>query len=140
MNIPPKLKEAAEKATAQAYSPYSKIKVGAALSNEDGQIFYGANIENASYSLTICAERVALANALMQWQDRSKPLFTKMVITNSTNTPMPPCGACRQMLLEMNPEAEISFQTEGGWITSLAKELLPGGFKMRDDLSSENEK
>ncbi|MCB1145820.1 MAG: cytidine deaminase [Leptospiraceae bacterium] len=138
MNVPENLKAAAIQATTQAYSPYSKIKVGAALIDHDGNIFTGANIENASYGLTICAERVALANALMKWQDRSRPLFSQMVITNSTGTPMPPCGACRQMLLEMNENAEIFFETAGGWTSALAKDLLPGAFYMREDLAEEN--
>lgn len=131
-DIDPELYRAAENACKSAYSPYSKIMVGAALRAQDGKIFSGTNFENASYSLTNCAERAALGAALLEWKDRKKPIYTELLILNSTNTPMPPCGACRQVLYEMNPNAIITFKSETGWISKKAWELLPLGFSLKE--------
>ena len=84
----------ARTAMKSAYSPYSKIKVGAALRTKEGKIFTGCNIENVSYGLTICAERVALFNAILEGFDE----FESIAITSSSDEAFPPCGACRQVL------------------------------------------
>ena len=90
------LEQAARSAAGQAYCPYSRFRVGAALLADDGRIITGCNIENASYGATLCAERVALATALAAGIRR----FTALAIAAGERTPAPPCGICRQMLSE----------------------------------------
>jgi cytidine deaminase len=80
----------------QAIAPYSGFKVGAAIQASDGRIFTGCNIENASYGLTVCAERVALWKALSEGARH----FTSIVVVTDADTPTAPCGACRQLLWE----------------------------------------
>ena len=91
---------AARKAARMAYAPYSRFPVGAALEIEDGRIVTGCNIENASYGLTICAERVALGAALAQGFRRFKRLA---IVAPRSPYPPSPCGACRQVLAEFVP-------------------------------------
>ncbi|MEO6710697.1 MAG: cytidine deaminase [Planctomycetota bacterium] len=112
-----------------AHSPYSKVKVGAALVALDGQVFAGCNIENASYSLTICAERVAMVKAISSGATR----FTSIAIASNLDAPTMPCGACRQFLSEFAPELFVVVQGKNGprvqtWLT----ELLPHPFGPRD--------
>ena len=87
---------AARDARTRAVAPYSNFKVGAALLTADGQIVKGCNVENASYGLTVCAERVALLKALSD----GHRLFTAIAVVADTNAPTPPCGPCRQLLWE----------------------------------------
>lgn len=91
-----RLVEAARQAREHARADYSTFKVGAALELADGTIVSGCNIENASYSLTICAERVALVKALSDGHGT----FTRIVVVADTENPTPPCGPCRQLLWE----------------------------------------
>ncbi len=93
----------AKQAIENAYAPYSGLKVGAALLTEGGQIFAGTNIENSSYSLSICAERVALFNALAAGHRR----FSKLVVVTNSDELVYPCGACLQVLSEFEPDLEI---------------------------------
>lgn len=86
----------AEEAKKKSYSPYSNFRVGAALLTNDGKIFKGTNIESASYSLTICAERVAVFDAIL----KGKRNFKAIAITSDMNDFISPCGACRQVLYE----------------------------------------
>lgn len=87
----------------KAYSPYSKFKVGAALLTKSGKIFTGCNIENVSYGMTICAERTAVFKAVSEgYRD-----FEAIAISASSDDPIYPCGACRQVLAEFNPKMEI---------------------------------
>ena len=88
---------AAHKAKLNAYSPYSKFRVGAAILTENGIIFTGCNIENSSYGLTICAERVAVFNAISSGASK----FTALAIVSDDNGFTPPCGACRQVLSDL---------------------------------------
>jgi len=88
--------EAARQARGRAYAPYSHFKVGAALLSQSGQIFTGCNIENASYGLTICAERVAIFKALSEGSQQ----FSKIAVVTGTDALTPPCGACRQIIWE----------------------------------------
>ncbi len=90
------LVDAARDAQTRAIAPYSNFLVGAALLLHDGAIFTGCNVENATYGLTVCAERVALLKALSDGHRR----FTAMAVTAATPRPTPPCGACRQLLWE----------------------------------------
>src|SRR5690625_2069187 len=91
-----KLQEVATSISKKAYAPYSNYYVGAALLGENGEIFSGCNIENASYSLTCCAERVAIINVVS-----SRTTNFKMIdITTNTDKPISPCGACRQVMSE----------------------------------------
>src|SRR3954470_5071926 len=88
---------------ARAYAPYSKFRVGAAVLTEAGEIFSGCNVENASYGLTICAER----NAIFQMVSKAVSPIRAIVIYTPTQTPSAPCGACRQVINEFGPEAEV---------------------------------
>jgi cytidine deaminase len=94
---------AARQARERAVAPYSNFKVGAALETADGTIVTGCNIENASYGLTICAERVAMFKALSDGHRR----FTRMAVVADTTAPTSPCGACRQVLWEFGQDLEI---------------------------------
>ena len=95
--------DAARRAREHALASFSQFKVGAALETADGQIITGCNIENATYGLTLCAERVAMFKALSEGHLR----FTRIAIVANTDQPTPPCGACRQILWEFGGELEI---------------------------------
>jgi cytidine deaminase len=98
-----KLGEAARAARENAHAPYSKFLVGAAIEATDGRIFTGCNIENATYGLTVCAERVAVWKAISEGV-RS---FTRVAVCADTSELTPPCGACRQILWEFCGDTEI---------------------------------
>ena len=87
---------AARRAREHAVAPYSTFRVGAAIQGSDGRVFTGCNVENASYGLTVCAERVALLKALSE----GARTFTAVAVVAETDSPTPPCGACRQLLWE----------------------------------------
>lgn len=119
------LRDAAKAAAARAYAPYSRFRVGAALQARSGAVFTGCNVENASYGLTICAER----NAVFQMVAAGEMQFDRIVIYTPTATPTAPCGACRQVLNEFNPDAEIVSVCDGAdVIRSTVRELLPAAF------------
>lgn len=100
----------AVKAKAHAYAPYSRFRVGAALLTADGAITEGCNVENSSYSLTMCAERNALFHAMARGRRR----LTAIAIASDDLNFLPPCGACRQVLSEFNPSLEIILTTADG--------------------------
>lgn len=114
--------EAAKRARAMAYAPYSRFEVGAALIGETGRVYLGCNVENLSYGLTMCAERVAAGSAIANGEVR----FQAIVIVADTGEPISPCGACRQVLAEFRPDLPLILATLSGSIReySLA-ELLP---------------
>ncbi len=108
-----------------AYAPYSGFAVGAAVESAEGAIFAGCNVENASYGLTLCAERAAIAHAIAAGSRQ----FRRIVIVTDTPQPTPPCGACRQWLWELMPLAEVLLATRGGVCMRLkVAELLPWAF------------
>lgn len=112
----------ARRARDSAYAPYSNYKVGAALLSADGQVFSGANIENISFGLTICAERVALGTAVAT----GRQTFTRIAIVSDSVEPVSPCGACRQVLAEFAPELEIiSVNLQGQMFSASLADLLP---------------
>ena len=122
------LVEAARRARERAVAPFSTFKVGAALEAADGTIITGCNIENATYGLTICAERVAMFKALSE----GHRTFTRIAIVADTEAPTPPCGACRQILWEFGGDLQIALanlHAETGRHT--LKELLPLPFDAR---------
>lgn len=123
------LLEEAKLVLKNTYSPYSHFSVGAAILTEDGKIFTGVNIENASYSLTICAERVAVFNAVSS----GRTSFTDLAIVSSTKKPTFPCGACRQVLLEFSPQIKIHLQ--GSEKVFRLTDLLPHAFDARQTKS-----
>jgi homotetrameric cytidine deaminase len=118
--------EAARAARANAYAPYSRFQVGAALLSSDGRVFAGANVENASFGLTLCAERNALAAAVAVGV-RS---FVAGVVLTDAAEPTAPCGACRQVLLEFPPSFELrSYRLAGGApLVMQVSALLPDAF------------
>lgn len=129
---PEELLHKAKQARALSYSPYSHFAVGAALECADGSVFCGANIENASFPLGMCAERNAIYHALMR--GKKKEDFVSLAIVADTDEPCSPCGACRQVLWELFPlDAPIylgNLKNEIKHVT--AKELLPFAFNGED--------
>lgn len=119
------LLERATAAMERAYAPYSSFKVGAALLGVDGSITEGCNVENAAYPAGICAERVAVGAAVAG----GVRTFAAIVIVTEADVPTPPCGMCRQVLVEFAPQLEVISVTRGGaqakWSMS---ELLPAAF------------
>lgn len=119
---------AAMRARDNAYARFSNFKVGAALETTDGQIFTGCNVENATYGLTICAERVAMCKAISE----GHRAFRRIAIVADTDEPTPPCGACRQILWEFGGDLEIVLGNLKG-ITARHRltDLLPFPFDAR---------
>src|SRR5271169_1350238 len=97
------LLDAARAARLNAHAPFSKFKVGAALETDDGKIITGCNVENATFGLTICAERVAVFKAISEGHRR----FMRVAVVADTEAPTPPCGACRQILWEFGGDLEV---------------------------------
>lgn len=124
-DVLPSVVAAAKDASQWAYSPYSKFRVGAAVVSEDGEVFTGCNVENASYGLTICAERNAVFAAVAKGMDS----IASVVIYTPTPTPTAPCGACRQVLNEFGPDAEVISVCDGpDMIRTTVAKLLPNAF------------
>ena len=124
------LVDTAIKAKQNSYSPYSKFRVGAALEAQDGKIYTGANIENASYGLSICAERTALLKAVSEGEKK----FTALAVSCDTDTfdYAFPCGACRQVMAEfLDDETDILVSViTGEFKVYKMKELLPNAFRL----------
>lgn len=119
----------AVEARENAYAPYSKFKVGAAILTQEGKIYTGCNIENAVYRLGVCAEQVAIANA---HQNGTKPedlIIVAIATVADTEGPCPPCGACRQTLLEFNKEMSVIMANlNGAREVMTVSQLLPSSF------------
>lgn len=118
----------AREARKRAYAPYSKFKVGAALRTRDGKIFGGCNVENASYGLCNCAERTALFSAIAAGYKRGD--FTHLAVVAGTQDPCAPCGACRQVMVELGGPDLVVLQSnlKGATTTATMAQLLPGAF------------
>lgn len=117
----------ATEAQSKAYAPYSRFPVGAAILAEDGRVFTGCNVENASFGLTICAERNAIAAAVLAG---ARPVAVAIV---GNQHDLLPCGACRQVLAEFNPDLLVVTQgtNHQPQVRSL-RDLLPGAFTLRE--------
>jgi cytidine deaminase len=111
----------------QSYSPYSNFPVGAALLAKSGKIYIGTNVENASYGLSICAERVALFRAVAEGERE----FLKIAVVGSSDEICLPCGACRQVLYELTPDLVVILGTPQGVGESVSlRDLLPRAFTL----------
>jgi cytidine deaminase len=120
---------AARDALAHSYSPYSHFRVGAALLGVDGLVYTGTNVENASFGLSICAERTAVFKAV----SAGCTSFTACAVVTETDTPTPPCGACRQVLQEFAPGLEIHLAGRSTAVeTHSLGDLLPRPFDTLD--------
>ena len=117
--------DAAWQAREHAYAPYSGFRVGAAVQCADGSIYGGCNIENVSYGLTNCAERTAMFQAVANGTKE----FHRMVICADTTEPIAPCGACRQVMVELAPQMEVLLiNKEGKQIFTTVEKLMPYSF------------
>lgn len=123
------LEQQALDAREHAHAPYSSFRVGAALECEDGRIFTGCNIENATFGLTICAERVAIFKAISEGGKK----FVRIVVATSAKSLTPPCGACRQIIWEFCGDIPVVMvNTQGQKNTLQMKDLFPHAFDDRN--------
>ena len=121
------LAAAAKDASGRAYCPYSHFPVGAAVSTRNGAVFAGCNVENASFGLTVCAERSAIFSAV----GAGARDIVALVVYTPTPSPVTPCGACRQVLTEFAPAADVICLCAGdGRLAFKAADLLPYGFTL----------
>jgi cytidine deaminase len=122
-----RLRDAAFAAMKNAYAPYSKFRVGAAVLASSGEIISGCNVENAVYSEALCAERVAVATAVAQ----GLTSFEEIAIASESDEPSPPCGSCRQTMSEFAPDLLVtSYARNGNKATWKLSELLPEAFAL----------
>src|ERR671921_2959477 len=124
MGLTDSLISAARSVQARAYAPYSQFRVGAALESSDGTVFLGCNVENASYGLTICAERSAVFAAVSAGAHR----FRRAVVVTDVDPPAAPCGACRQVLAEFGLDLPIDGVGLKRTVSWKLSELLPAAF------------
>jgi cytidine deaminase len=118
------LVDAARAVQQRAYAPYSGFRVGCALEADDGRVFVGCNVENASYGLTICAERAAVSAAVAAGARR----FRRAVVVSDADPPAAPCGACRQVLSEFGGDLRVESVGGARTLSWTVAELLPAAF------------
>lgn len=117
--------EIAKQARENAFAPFSNFKVGAAIETADGKIYAGCNVENASYGLTVCAERVAIWKAISEGERE----FRQIAVVAETDELTPPCGACRQILWEFCGDVPVTLANLNGKTeTVMMSDLLPRAF------------
>lgn len=126
------LLQEAKNALELSYAPYSNFRVGAAVLTKDGEYFLGANVENSSYPLSMCAERNAIYHAMMQ--GKTKEDFVALAIVADAKRPVSPCGACRQVISELFPSNAPIYlgNLKGDVKETTAEELLPYAFEKED--------
>ena len=124
-----RLLRSARKVLKNAYAPFSKFRVGAAILTSKGEIFLGCNVENSSYGLTNCAERTAVFSAIAKLGPELE--IRAVAVTNDRGAPCSPCGACRQVIYEFGPRAIVFYQGEKSPKQSLITDLLPEGFRLK---------
>jgi cytidine deaminase len=123
------LVKVASLARERAYAPYSRYKVGAAIRTKRNKIHSGANIENASYGLTVCAERCAVFTAVAAGDPKD---YDAIAIVTGGDVLPSPCGACRQVLWEFSPDTRVILATTTGlWKATTLRELLPDAFESK---------
>ena len=130
-SIQASLLRAARTAEDRAYAPYSQFKVGAAVLTASGRIFSGGNVENSSYGLTVCAERIAVFKAVLAGERKIRAVL----IYTGTATLTPPCGACLQVISEFAADAEIVLTNGRDSKRYRLKDLLPLGFRLKQSLA-----
>jgi cytidine deaminase len=121
--------DAAKAAMKNAYAPYSKFRVGAAVLTSTGKTFTGCNVENASYGMTNCAERMAIFSAVASHGPELE--IRAVAVMNDRGVPSSPCGACRQVIYEFGPEAIVFFPGAKGWNQANITQLRPEGFLLQ---------
>jgi cytidine deaminase len=124
-----RLVRSALKVMKNAYAPFSKFRVGAAILTSKGQVFEGCNVENSSYGMTNCAERTAIFSAIAKHGPELEILA--VAVATDHEGPCSPCGACRQVIYEFGPHAIIFYQGKKGPKKSLITDLLPEGFRLK---------
>ncbi len=124
------LVKTAQEARKNAYAPYSKFKVGAALETKSGKIYTGANVENSSFGLSMCAERIAMFKAVSEGERE----FKRLAIVADTKGVVSPCGACRQVMSEFGNFEVVLSNLNGKIKLTSVENLLPGAFDLRRDL------
>jgi cytidine deaminase len=124
----------AKEAASDSYSPYSDFRVGAVVLSKQGDLFYGTNVENASYGITICAERSAIVSAISSGHKTidkiaiyAEKTVDGVIIEELT---IPPCGACRQFMAEFGDDIKVIFKYKGELVEKTIDELLPYRFKL----------
>jgi cytidine deaminase len=123
------LLDAARQALKRAYAPYSNFHVGAAVLTEQGEVFTGCNVENASYGLTNCAERSAIFTAVHQTAGK-KLAIRAVAVANGNEVPCSPCGACRQVIAEFGQNAIVIFKGQKDYLDMSIQDLLPESFRL----------
>ena len=132
-----RLLETARRGLERAYAPYSRFRVGAAVLTGSGAVYPGCNVENASYGLTICAERAAVFRAVAE-EGGAVEVRAVAAITDGGGA-SPPCGACRQVLYEFGPEAVVLFTAAHGVEEARLADLLPAGFRLEPGIAGDAE-
>jgi len=121
------LLKAARATMGRAYAPYSRFLVGAAILTELDEVFTGCNVENASYGLTMCAERIAIFSAVAH-SGAANVRLRAIAVTTPEDVVCSPCGACRQVIWEFGSDAVVLFRAREGWKETPIRDLLPEGF------------